>query len=167
MRGTECPSVKVVAALMLLAGCGGAPPSDPTDGGNGIEPGQSGDPAVALGFTAEAPAGAYASVAAFELFTTTSVRVVADFANVGADGAERLALRGPSGIVYYTTVIPFTGATGSDRSVTVLPGGAYRVVYLLEVAGTPIETFQMTGAWTAEVVLDGTATSATEAFELR
>jgi hypothetical protein len=162
----ESSHLPVLAALLLLAGCGGAP-GDLVDGGSGIGPTQAGDPAVALGFTAEVPVGSYTSAETFELFTTPSIRVVADFSNVGAEGVERLELRAPSGIVWFTTVIPFSGATGSDRSVTELPDGSYRVVFVLEVAGTPIETYQMTGAWTASAVLDGTSTGASGTFQLR
>ena len=165
MHGNECPSVKLFATLLLLAGCG-SPPAGLVDGGNGIEPGPPGDPTVTLGFTVDAPSGAYASVATFQLFTTTSIHVVADFQNAGADGAERLELRGPSGIVYYSLTIPFTGATGSDRSVALMPDGSYRVMYVLEVAGTSIEMYQMTGTWTVRAVLDGTTISATETFQL-
>jgi hypothetical protein len=166
MHGTERkPSRAAIVAALALAACGAAP--DRLAGGDdGIQPDPPSGPTVALGFALDAPAAAYTSLDAFELFTTTRIRIVADFANAGPDGAERLELRAPGGNLWYGTVIPFTGATGSDRSVTVLPDGSYRVIYVLEVAGTTIETYQRTGTWIAIASLDGADVSASKAFEL-
>jgi hypothetical protein len=153
-------------AVAALSGCGGGPGTG-SDGNSSIVSDPGGTPALSLGFSVEVPAAAYTSVEAFELFTTTQVRVVTDVTNVGPDQAERLDLYAPTGNLWFSTVIPFSGATGSDRTVTVLPDGSFRSIYVLEVAGTPIETFQMTGAWRATATLEGTTTTASKTFALR
>jgi len=157
-------SAVAMVAVAALCGCG---PGASRDGGSNVELLPHGTPELSLGFSADAPTTTYVSVDQFELATTTQIRVVADFANVETVGAERLDLYGPNGNLWYTTVIPFTGATGSDRAVTALPDGSLRAIYVLEVAGTPIETYQMTGAWRAAATLDGTATAVSRTFELR
>jgi len=147
-----------------ITACGGG---EGTSGGEDPITPPEGPPAIALGFTDEVPAPSYVPESSFALAAVTSVRVVADWSNVTADQAQRLELRTPNGLVWTTTTIPFTGATGSDRSVTALADGKVRVVYVLEVAGTPIELQGMTGTWQATATLDGTATSATAGFALQ
>ena len=164
-----------VAILAIIALCACGPdPAGRGLGGLGIVRHAPGDeltpppvvPTCALGISAAAPSGAYTSVDRYELFSTNQVYLVADFANVSASQAERLDLYAPSGSLWYATLITFNGATGSDRAVVVLPDGTTRVTYLLEVAGTPIETFNMTGTWRVTVTLDGTTTSTSRTFEL-
>ena len=150
---------------IALSACGAGPGA--LGSGAGIQSThQEAGPSVVVGLTSDDPAGAYTSTTSFEIANTLEVRVVADWSGVAADGSERLQLRAPDGNVYYATSIPFTGATGSDRSVSVLDDGTLRTVYVLQVAGTPIEQYAMTGTWSVSVALDGADTSASVSFQL-
>jgi hypothetical protein len=112
-------------------------------------------PSTALGFADAVSGDDYASASLISIYDVPELYVVADWTGVAPDGAQRLALYAPSGVLYYSTVIPFSQPARSDVRVVVRPDGSRRVAFTLQIWGTTIERFQLAGTWRAEVGLDG------------
>jgi hypothetical protein len=112
-------------------------------------------PALALGFAAELPAGAYAPASEAAIADTPSLWVVADWSGVTADQSERLVLFSPEGSVYYALEIPLADTDTSLVHVAALADGTRRAAFQLLVWGTTIQSYDDVGTWTAQATLTG------------
>lgn len=112
-------------------------------------------PAVTVGFATAVPVGPYASSSSFVLFDTPRVVVVADWTGLASTQAVRVDLFTPSGRLWSSTVVPLAGAAGSSATVTATGPDAWRVTAALEIWGTAVESYNMVGAWRADVSVDG------------
>jgi hypothetical protein len=121
-------------------------------------------PAASVAFSLEPDAAPATSV---DLFSTPELFVVADWTGVDTSLSQRIELFAPNGGLYFSTVIPFAGTERGDASVSVEPDGSYRVWFVLQIAGTPIEMFAMSGTWRAAVSLVGGETSASATVALQ
>lgn len=163
MRVANLQRLLEIWLVSAILGCGGASPTVANPAGPAAV---DATPRAVLGFTSQAPSQVYASETSFALAATDQIYVVADWADVSATQSEELTLLEPNGHVYYSTSIPFTGALGSDRSVTTLPDGTVRATFVFEIAGTPVESYQLTGTWTVLLTLEGGSPGTSTAFEL-
>lgn len=173
----------VVGVLALGMACGpqpgeGAVDGDPQDspevaarkgGGSGggkdpvvVPP----SPSVVLAFAAAAPAGAFEPIVSATIMDTATLYVVADWKNAPSGAAERLDVLMPGGALYASLELPIGETDRGDVQFQVLEDGTRRVTYLLQVWGTPIESYQMTGPWSARVTLVGGTATATAGVTL-
>jgi len=168
----------ILAGSLLVAttACGGAGSSaDPaaadsaaaSPGSQEGAPAQPAVPAVKVAFAADLPDGAFTALDQASIADASAIYVVADWTGVTADQFERLALTSPEGTVYYATSIALADGATSLTQAWGLDDGTRRVTFKLLIWGTPIESYQDVGTWTATVkLLDGTA-GGTATFELR
>jgi hypothetical protein len=141
----------VMVAVTMVAGCG----SEPGDGLPAQEAEQDLSkktsepptptpspalPSAAIRFTSAVPVGDFLDSTEFPLHETLQIHVVVDWSNVPAASVQRLDLIKPNGLLY------------ASATATVPADG--RAVYTLQVAGTPVEMYGMTGTWTAYVRLE-------------
>jgi hypothetical protein len=101
-------------------------------------------------------------VTQFELLSTEQVEIAVDWKNVTGIRTQRLDLIAPNGGLYATAYTDFattTAATGSAVQATPQPDGSYRVWNTLQVAGTTIDLYGMTGTWKVVAALDGAVVS--------
>jgi len=175
MRANVAPksfrSIGFAAAAALLAACGGdlvdatAKPVTPDAPGTVLVPGDAA-PSVTLAFAAAAPAGSFDPLASTTIQDTATLYVVADWKNLPAGAAERLDVLMPGGALYASLELPVGETTRGDVQFQLLADGTRRVTYLLQVWGTPIESYQITGPWSASVTLVGGTAGATASVVL-
>lgn len=117
-------------------------------------------PAATVAFSLTPPGATPVPVTELEISGASSVFIASRWTGVTSAHGQRLDIYDPTGVLYYSTVIPFSGTQRTDASVMLDPDGAYRVVFTLEIQGSPIEIYAMAGTWRATVSLDGTSTAA-------
>lgn len=112
--------------------------------------------AVALGFAQDSQTNAFAT--SFPIATTVEVWIAADWSGLaaGSSHTQRLDLYAPNGTLYQSTTVSFTASSS----------GTARAWDYLYVAGTPVQSYDMVGTWTAQVSLDGGPVAGTGAFAL-
>jgi len=172
MRANVAPrsfgSIGSVAAVALLLACGGdLAEVAGTPGGPGtvLEPGDS-SPSVSLAFAAAVPAGAFEPLMVAALQETATLYVVADWKNVPAGAVERLDVVMPGGALYASLELPLAETERGDLRFEVLEDGTRRLTFLLPVWGTPIESYGITGTWSATATLVGGTATASASIEL-
>jgi len=168
----------VAAALALSSGCGGPDAEDPAElvdlaSATRSKPTKPPPPpppptsSVRLGFAATAPsATTFEPLAQASIDATPTLYVVADWNGVAADAVERLDVFMPGGALYASLDLPIAATTRGDLQFQVLGDGTRRLTYLLQVWGTPIESYRMTGSWSARASLVGGSASATASVVL-
>lgn len=166
-------SIGFAAAAALLLACGGevvadgtAEPVTPGTPGTVLVPGDAA-PAVTIAFAAAAPAGSFDPLASASIQDTRILYVVADWKDLPAGAAERLDILMPGGALYASLELPIGETQRGDLQFQVLEDGTRRVTYLLQVWGTPIESYQITGPWSASVTLVGGTASASAGITLQ
>jgi hypothetical protein len=176
MRANVAPkslrSIGFAAAAALLLACGGeltddgAQPGTPGAPGTVLVPDEAA-PSVTLAFAAAAPTGSFDPLASAVLHDTATLYVVADWKNLPAGAAaQRLDVLMPGGALYAGLELPVGETARGDVQFRTLEDGTRRVTYLLQVWGTPIESYQITGPWSARVTLVGGTASATAGVTL-
>ncbi len=143
----------VLVLTMAVAACGAEP--EPGD----VDPNQQADqelkrpknapatpsdpaaPSAVIRFTSAEPVGEILASNDFPLHGTLAVHVVVEWSGVPAGSVQRLDLLKPSGLLY------------ASAAATIPADG--RTVYTLQIAGTPVESYEMTGTWVALARLEG------------
>lgn len=162
----------LAAAAALLLACGGelvddtAQPGTPGAPGTVLVPDDAA-PSVTVAFAATAPAGSFDPLTAATIFDTATLYVVADWKDLPAGAAaQRLDVLMPGGALYASLELPVAETGRGDVQFRTLEDGTRRVTYLLQVWGTPIESYQITGPWSVRVTLVGGSATASASVAL-
>ena len=162
VRGVLPRSAAALLAAALAGACGPA-----TDAASAPVAAAAPAIAVSVEFDASLAAAPPRTITDADLLATDRVYVSTRWTGPTAGRAQRLDLLSPNGAVYYSTTVPLDGPAPAGVVLETEPDGSRRVVVTLEVAGTPIDMFWMTGAWRATASLEQGDVTASATLLLR